>query len=400
MQKAPRNVATAQSAHTGRLSPEQLTVLLVAPQDPNATGGQARFGFLLAESLRDSPQIDLKTITVPEQDRVGQRTLRSLAVMRGIRRKAKSHRGLVVHIFSPCNRVGLLEKLVWAWVARVSGGRSILNLRNALDVFADTWSRLERSLWRALLSSNDLILCQYQGLADALVDKQILRPTTSTAVVPNGILNLSEPRGCSVPACDEFTLLFLGSVCTRKGVDRLLEAASILDGRNDLSVAWTLVLAGPLYVRRGESDPRAMVDELGLGHRIRLVGPVRGQAKAELLQRADVLLLPSRAEGFPNSVLEAMASGLPVIVSDVGAMPEMVRDSGGGVVVPNGDPSGIAEAVSRMMYDRDYRRRLGESGRKRVATSYRLDMVVDLFVNVYRRVAGDPTIVNQADGRT
>jgi glycosyltransferase involved in cell wall biosynthesis len=106
----------------------------------------------------------------------------------------------------------------------------------------------------------------------------------------------------------------------------------------------------------------------GLGDRLRLLG-YREDIPA-LLAAADIFTLPSRFEGLPMSVIEAMLTGLPVVATDVRGPAEQVEDGLTGLKVPAGDAGPLAAALGRLVQDRDLRLRMGEAGRQRALDRY------------------------------
>ena len=92
----------------------------------------------------------------------------------------------------------------------------------------------------------------------------------------------------------------------------------------------------------------------------------------ELLAAADVFVLSSASEGAPLSILEAMAAGLPVVASNVGGIAELVEDGVTGLLVPPADPVRLAQALARVLDDRDLRQRLGTAGRARARERFDL----------------------------
>jgi len=96
-----------------------------------------------------------------------------------------------------------------------------------------------------------------------------------------------------------------------------------------------------------------------------------------LLAQADVFVLASRWEGFPMSILEAMRSGLPVVASNVGGVSEAVISERTGLIVPPGDPAALAQALGRLMADRDLRRDWGARGRERFEGEFTFDRMLD-----------------------
>ncbi len=153
-------------------------------------------------------------------------------------------------------------------------------------------------------------------------------------------------------------VLFLGRISWKKGPDRLLHAFARTHGG-------TLAIVGPddegLTPRL-----RILARELGIGDRVRfLPRAVLGADKAHLYRAARVFVLPSFSENFGNTVLEAMQSGRPVVVTpEVGAA-EIVRAAGGGIVA-DGDPASFGAAIERLLADRALADAMGAAGRRYV----------------------------------
>ncbi len=144
-----------------------------------------------------------------------------------------------------------------------------------------------------------------------------------------------------------------------------------------------LLLAGdgPL---RGELE--ALVDSLGIRDRTRFLG-IRSDVPV-LLAACDVFALTSVSEAASLTLLEAMASGLPVIVTSVGGNPEIVRHEQEGLLVPRADAVACGAAFVRLFQDTALANRLGAAARSRVFTHYRLEQTIDAYYALYRKLLG------------
>jgi glycosyltransferase involved in cell wall biosynthesis len=192
-------------------------------------------------------------------------------------------------------------------------------------------------------------------------------------VLPNGIapsdFGILPPRGAFRSRNPEWegrtVFLFLGRIDIRqKAVDVIVQAFARLASRDSTAL---LVLAGPSEGADTETV-RAMIIERGLQSRVIFLGLVSGKAKLELLRDADVFLMPSRYEGLSIALLEAMASELPVILSDrAGLHRQVVRHGCGVVVQPEAEST--AEAMNKML-DPQFRASCGAAGRKLVLSEH------------------------------
>lgn len=163
---------------------------------------------------------------------------------------------------------------------------------------------------------------------------------------------------------DGLTALFVGRLAGVKGVPILIEAiARLTDTYPDLKLR--LIGDGP--------DRKALEAEVtarGLGTRVTFLG-YRSQAEvAGELAQADVLVLPSFAEGVPVVLMEAMAAQVPVITTRIAGVPELVEDKISGRVVPPGDVDAFTEALDQVLGNRDLQRDYGIAGREKVVAEY------------------------------
>jgi glycosyltransferase involved in cell wall biosynthesis len=109
----------------------------------------------------------------------------------------------------------------------------------------------------------------------------------------------------------------------------------------------------------------------------------------EVLAACDLFALPSIQEGFPMVILEALAAGKAVVASEVGAIPDVIRQDVTGLLVPPGDVNALADALCLLVEDEKARQRMGQSGRKLVREAYDFERTVGQYDDLYRRVLGE-----------
>ena len=166
------------------------------------------------------------------------------------------------------------------------------------------------------------------------------------------------PHGDRTPA-SAVQLVFVGRVGPQKGVDVLLDAFAEARARVP-GLALELVGDGESPAAFEAARAHAAVK----GGAVRLLGPL-GDERFARLCAADVFVLPTRADSFPLSILEAMAAGLPVVASPLGAIPWLLDDGACGALVPAGDRARLADALARLALDPAERRARGERARAR-----------------------------------
>lgn len=183
------------------------------------------------------------------------------------------------------------------------------------------------------------------------------------------------PRGARIA--------FLGRLTAEKGVFDLLRAVALL-ARDRPAVRLELA---------GEGDAEAvsrLAAELGIADRVHPLGWCDEAARDALLERAAVFALPSRFEGSPMSLLEAMAAGCPVVASEVGGIPDIVRDGVNGLLVPHGDVEALAHALARVLDDPALAARMGGAGRDTVARRHSPEAAVERLGRIYSNLGQRP----------
>ena len=126
-----------------------------------------------------------------------------------------------------------------------------------------------------------------------------------------------------------------------------------------------------------------------LGDRVRVLGPCSHDRALEILAESDIQVLPSYIEGFPIVVLEAMAAGLPLLATSVGAVPDVIRDGIDGFVIPPRDTETLSERLGQLAADPALRERMGQSARQRVEAHYAEAVVFGELGELYRELVGE-----------
>ncbi len=194
------------------------------------------------------------------------------------------------------------------------------------------------------------------------------------AVLPNCV---PDPGRYPETARDEPLILFLGRLSARKGVPELLDA---LAGPDMAPLRWRAVLAGDGPVEAY----RRRAGEIGLTSRVEMPGWLGTEATAALCRRADILVLPSHAEGMAMAVLEGLAHGLAVVTTPVGAHEEVITDGVTGLFVPAGDAAALGMALARLIRDPVRRAELSRCARALYLSRFSVAAYLPRLEAVYR----------------
>lgn len=227
----------------------------------------------------------------------------------------------------------------------------------------DAIHRLVAPLRRAVLRDAHAIVANSASLARL---SEAADPF-AVQVIPNGVdPSLFAPAATSVgEAADEFRVLFVGRLHTQKNVEALIESAAAL-----------LALPGPPLVLElvGDGPERAALESLaqrtGAARALRWRGWLAKPDVVAALRRAHAFVNPSRYEGMPNTVLEAMAAAVPVVASRVGGNDDLVVDGATGFLFELGDPQQMTAALQRLRLDPKLGAALGARGRERVVAEF------------------------------
>ncbi len=229
---------------------------------------------------------------------------------------------------------------------------------------------------KLLLRSVDAIICPSRQLAAELAKSGISR--NRLHVIGNGIALEDWPFTARRRRLDGMRVLYAGRLSPEKNIPALLEAAALLSNQGR---ELTLQIAG-------EGPQQAVLElrarELRIDHLTTWLG-LREDVPA-LMARADVFVNPSLTEGMPNTVLEAMASGLPVVATDVGATSDLVNHEQTGLLVPAGDVEALAQAIARLYDWPDLGQLMSQRARRRVEENHSLLSRTAHVVALYRGV--------------
>jgi glycosyltransferase involved in cell wall biosynthesis len=272
------------------------------------------------------------------------------------------------------------------WVALASclvrGPRYVMTEHNVTNRRRDLpWLR---PVERWVYGRYSRIVAVSQEVSTSLVD-WLPQVASKVRVIHNGVPPASfddraekraEARADLGVLHDQPVLLFVGGLHYRKGADVLIRAVA------DPSLsACRLLVCG-----EGElaDDLRASAAELGLGNRVRFLG-YRRDVPA-LMAAADLFVLPSRWEGCPVVILEAMAVGLPIVATAVGGVPELIRGGQEGLLVLPEDSVALAEAIQRLLGDPQLADRLGNQAKARAKREFSADRAAQKMAAFYEEM--------------
>ncbi len=248
------------------------------------------------------------------------------------------------------------------------------------DVYNFPKSNLNRKLLEFTLNRADAITSTSQVMA-----KEASKYTKNKIeVIPFGVdIHSFKPFNLRERSKDGSIVIgTVKSLEEKYGIDLLIKAFSILKAKYPQRNLHLTIVGGGSK----EESLKKLARDLGVFDYINFTGPVNHSEISKYLNTFDVFVALSREESFGVAVVEAMACGLPVVVSNVGGLTEVVEDRITGFVVPSEDPDSAARAIERILADEDLRERMGKAGRERVERLYNWENNVSMMIGLYEKI--------------
>ena len=226
--------------------------------------------------------------------------------------------------------------------------------------------------------------------AAAMLASEGIDPARVT-VIPNGIDAHAFPQ--RPPRTDIRTVITVANLRAEKSHETLIAAAALL-APDYPALRFQIVGDGSRL-----AELKALAHSRGVGHVIDFLG--HREDVPALLAAADLYVLPSRSEAFPNGAIEAMAAGLPVVASGVGGLRDLIEHGRTGILVPPCDPETLASAIRSVIDNPAVAQRLGASARAEVSGRYSFERMVSSFEALYDQelhesVAATPALSERA----
>ncbi len=234
------------------------------------------------------------------------------------------------------------------------------------------YHKIAAPLLRMIWHNASAVVANSKGLHDLA---SAFDSTVEIPIIPNGVDlgKFSAPeRDWSSPR-----ILSVGRVVYQKGFDLALRALADL---KDLEWQWSIAGDGPQM-----PVLQTMVEEHGLQNRIRFLGWLTADQLKEQYHAANLFLFPSRHEGMPNAVLEAMASGLPVVATKIAGSEELVVNGETGALVPAEDVESLRESLKPLLVGAQMREQMGRAARQRVESSFSWNRVAEQYEKILEK---------------
>lgn len=285
-----------------------------------------------------------------------------------------------IHHIHIAGRGSTSRKLILTEAAHLLGCFHILHLHD-YDYASDFAARSPRqqSLIRRMFQRADCVVAL--GQRDHMILATFLGVDEHRLVIAHNCV--PDPGAHNVRAGEPPLIVFLGRLSERKGVPELLLALSHPVMKD---LRWRAVLAGDGPVE----DYRRQAADMGLSGLVEMPGWLGADETRALCARADILVLPSHAEGLAMAVLEGLSHGLAVVTTRVGAHDEVISDGETGVFVPVGDKDALAAALARLVTDPDIRSHLSARARAHYLNHFSMKAYMRSMEKLYETISAQP----------
>ncbi len=255
--------------------------------------------------------------------------------------------------------------------------KEILSSRFIPEEYKKMWIGFFKTISALAYRSSDFLTTLFKK--NQIFQKELKADESKMSIIPNGVdvekFDLPKEKH------EGFVVGFIGRVSKIKDVKTAIKAIKV--AKDDIKDLKFLVI-GPKDEEEYYDECQMLVELMDLGDTVEFLGP---QNVLEYYPKIDVLLLSSVSEGQPLVILEAMASGTPVVATDVGACREMVEDELGrsGFIVPPKDYIGIAKALIKLYEDKELWNEFSKNGKRVVREKYRLDQMIKRYKELYMK---------------
>ncbi len=282
--------------------------------------------------------------------------------------------------------------VLYMLIARLAGAKILLHLHGTnWKWFYGEASRPKRFLARLGLRLPEKIIVLYDEWAQKIKE---VEPSADVVVIPNWISAAPLPAGTDPQetmnrlriTAQDFVIIAVGNVGWRKGTFDILKAVPIV-ARSVDNVRF--VFAGNEEFPGQWREIMEQVEANSLHEWVRFPGELPREVVISLLHVAHVFLLPSHSEGMPIAVIEAMKAGLPIVVTPVGGIPDMVQHEISALLIPPDSPEAIADAVIRLARDADLRERLGRAAQRAFSEKFAVSEGIQQLAKIYAELAAD-----------
>lgn len=347
---------------------KNLRVLLISPLPP-PSGGIASWTKQyidwsekngLSVEIVNTAVIGKRAEKINHKTKISDEIRRTVSIIKELKNKINRFKPQIIHLNTPCGKLGIIRDFLCARIANENDVKLIVHYRCNIEDQVKK-SIISRHFLRKLSNVANLNL-----VLNSSSKQYLMQEADSNSVLIANFINaafeLDEPKKIR----DAIKIAtFVGHVQRTKGIIEIIDAAKKLP-------EITFKIAGPVANE---------IIQIEKPSNLIFLGPLKRQEVKELLVESDVFLFPSYTEGFANAMLEAMATGLPIVATPVGANVDMI-ESMGGVIVEVGNSNSVIEAIDKIK-NSSVRLKMSEWNLNKVHNEYTIEKVMNKLIALY-----------------
>jgi len=271
------------------------------------------------------------------------------------------------------------ENALYALMTKMVGKKVIFHIHGGgFEEFYGKSNPFFKFLIREALMMSDKVLVLSLSWQNFLLK---IIPASKISIIENFVdLPFSNNLKNKSKTTKKFTVLFVGGIGARlKGLFDVIYAAAIVKKKTDKVI---FVLIGC----SGVKGLRSLCAKEGLMSTVTILDYIHGPNKTKVFEESDIFVLPSYAEGLPITMLEAMAAGLPIIATSVGAIPDVIEDGKNGFLIRAGDYRSLAEKIILLKNNPDLKRRMSENNLAVIKEKYEKTVILNKLDIEYNRL--------------
>lgn len=347
-----------------------MNILLVSPLPPPA-GGIATWtnGYLNSEQAKKN-KIDIvnTAVTGSRVDNFTNKSIfdeikRTFSILKDMKDRLNSNDPDIVHINTSCSKLGMIRDLACLNLIKKSKTKIVVHCH--CDTSYMVKGNVSERIFKKMCTKSDKILAlnssSYNHIKKVTGKESIVIPN----FIKEEVLDKKHVKEISNQIKN---ILYVGHIVKTKGCDDIISIAKQMPEK-------TFTMIGYL------SDD---IKEISSPNNVKYLGEIDHSEVLNYMKNQDLFLFPTHTEGFPNVILEAMASGMPIISTNVGAIPDMIENKGGVMIKPK-DIQSIKSAINKLE-DREVRLQMSEWNIKKVEENYTIDNVMNVIFSQYESI--------------
>jgi glycosyltransferase involved in cell wall biosynthesis len=273
------------------------------------------------------------------------------------------------------------SELVAGLVAKIILKKKLVILISDLHTkFVEGQGKIIRPIFKVALNRGDLIISYSPRILLEIESYYGKINPTKIAIIKSAV---DTSRFKPSISNKDNTILCVSRITSVKGIENIINSMPhVIKFIPEVR----LMVVGPIISKSYLHDLERLVSRLGLKKSIDFIGPIQHNRIIKYYNSSKIILLMSKSEALPKSIIEAMSCGKPVIVSSVGGLPDLIEDGVNGIILDTNDPIILAEKIIGLLSNESFRDAMGNAARKTIEEYHTWDLFIEQLTNHFIRI--------------